>query len=136
MFLIFVFGALLGAIVFVLTSIDGELIVTINSKYGMSLGSNSDVSKAYVAKRKKGRGGYSSDDWDYYNDSGDIIEDKLLIKLIYNTFSHEDWYGEYAFYVNDEPYYSDTTSVDDVNYEENIVNSIEEMKEIVEGTTA
>jgi len=134
MFSVFVFGILLGAIVFILISMNNELVITINSKYGISLGSNSDITKAYVAKRKKDKSGYKINHWNYYNDSGDKITDKALIRIIYNSFSHEDWYGEYVFYVNDKDFYQDTTSIEDVTKEDEIINSIDKMEDVVHRT--
>ena len=114
MFSIFIFGALLAAVVFILTNMNGELIIRVNSKYGISLGSNSDVSKAYVAKRKKDKSGDNVNHWKYYNDSGETIKDETLSNLIFDSFKYEDWYGEYAFYINDKDFYLNTTSIEEV----------------------
>jgi len=134
MFSIFIFGALLAAVVFILTNMNGELIIRVNSKYGISLGSNSDVSKAYVAKRKKDKSGDNVNHWKYYNDSGETIKDETLSNLIFDSFKYEDWYGEYAFYINDKDFYLNTTSIEEVIKEEEIVNSIEEMEDLIHGT--
>ena len=80
MFFLFIFGASLTVTLFVLFNMDGETIITVNSKYGLSL-SNSNISKAYVAKRKNGKNGNDSADWDYYNDAGDMINNQDLIGL-------------------------------------------------------
>ena len=97
MSLIFSFGIVLGAFVYILNYINGELVMKVNSK--------SNVGKYYAATRKENREGYEVDDWDYLNCSGDEITDKKQINLIFNSFRYEDWYGEYNFYVNDESFH-------------------------------
>lgn len=128
---IFIFGMILMVALLVLFNMDSDVIIAIHSRYGMGL-KDSNVSTSYVAKKKKGRKGKDSSDWDYYDDSGEKVEKKELIELIFSVFAHEDWYGEYNYYVNDEPLYSDTTSVDAINHEQEVMDSIEEEKEITE----
>lgn len=134
MIFIFLFGVVLSVVVAVLFNIDEELIITVKSKYGIALGSNSDITKTYVAKRISKTTGNKPSDWNYYNEAGEIITDVILIELIHKSFVNEDWYGEYDFYVNDEGYYSELTTVDDVQKEQHVMDSIEEMEEAIQGT--
>ena len=127
MFSIFVLGALLGAFVFIITNINGELVIILNSKYGIYLEGDYNISKAYVVKRKKNKTGYNPDDWNYYDEFGSTIKDNELIKLIHSTFVNEDWYGDHGFYVNDEIYYSNIVK----DNKEEIINKVEEMEDII-----
>lgn len=134
MIFIFLFGVLLSVVVAVLFNMDGEVIITVKSKHGIALGSKSAITKGYVAKRIKGKTGNEANHWVYYNDGGDIITDEALTKLIHKVFVDEDWYGEYNFYVNDEGYYSELTNINDVEKEQHVMNTVEEMEEAIQGT--
>jgi len=116
MVLLFAFGAFITTLMFVLSNSDNETIITIKSKYSLSLGRD----ESYLAKRKNDRSGNNIDDWVYYNESGDIIDNEILINLIYSSFVNEDWYGDYTFYVDDVSYYTKKASskpIDVVEYE-------------------
>lgn len=116
MVLLFAFGAFITTLMFVLSNSDNETIITIKSKYSLSLGRD----ESYLVKRKKDRNGNNVDDWVYYNESGDIIDDIFLINLIHSSFINEDWYGDYIFYVNDVSYHTKKISsklVDVMEYE-------------------
>lgn len=116
MVLLFAFGAFITTLMFVLSNSDNETIITIKSKYSLSLGRD----ESYLVKRKNDRNGNNIDDWVYYNESGEIIDNEILINLIHSSFVNEDWYGDYTFYVDDVSYYTKkvpSKSIDVVEYE-------------------
>ena len=86
MIFIFLFGIVLSIVVAVLFNMDEELIITVKSKYGISLGGNSSITKTYVAKRIVNTTGNNFNDWRYYNDGGEIITNETLMELIHKSF--------------------------------------------------
>ena len=122
---IFIFGAILGLIVILLSNMNTETIITIHSKYG-TVGKLNGGRK-YTAIRKTGLSGNSIFDWDYYYNN-EIIKDKNLIKLLFKSFVDEDWYGDYSFYVDDKDYHDELTNLDNDNIDYLIDEIIEELK--------
>lgn len=125
-FIFIIGGLILAGVLYLVFRPTTETIVTIKSNYGAT--ATNGAPKTYVAKKKKNRNGYSHSDWDYYDDLGNLIEDLILIELLYGVFEDEDWYGDYDFYVEDEGYYNEVLAVEDVQNEENIMNSVEEVE--------
>lgn len=129
MILIFLLGALF-AILMLFNNINNDLIIKIKSKHTISHSED----KYYIAKRKSDKKGYFINDWLYYKNTGELIKNRELKKLLYNSFKNEDWYGDYQFYVDDESEYIKTISLDKIKKEVKVVNSVKEMEESVYGT--
>lgn len=106
-------------VVLMLTGAKQEITVVIKSKGG---------DRTYLAKRIMGTKGKDVYDWTYYDEDGDTIEDETVLVSLFESFSEEDWYGDYEYYVDDSSYHVDETLVEDIKEEEKIIESIPENK--------
>jgi len=115
--------AIIGMIVFsliviiMLTGSHQETTVTITSK---------DGNRTYLAKRTKGMKGNDVYDWTYYDEDGDMIEDETIVVSLFESFSEEDWYGDYEYCIDDSPYFVDTTPIENMEREEEIMGKVTE----------
>jgi hypothetical protein len=107
--LVYVMGVILAVVlIYLIVKPKKEAKVTIKSKFGQSgrkgVGAANPTSE-YTAKLKKGRNGRNYSDWNYYDEFGNLIENIILMELLFGVFSGEDWYSDEDYYVNDVHYY-------------------------------
>jgi uncharacterized membrane protein YgcG len=92
----------------------------------------------YKAVRKPGMTGRLANHWDYYDEDDTLIEDLILIDLLFDAFAEEDWYGDYDYYVEDGKNYSaeEDVTLSEVQNEETVVEEATSTSEPVNGFIA